>query len=182
QPRYFTDVDALGLAQGDQTGMWMLNYPFPYAAVKDEFTALAKLLAAALRARGQADFAEKFSGYLEGRRKFRAALKPDDRKYLDFQLWQEGIARYTEYHIAMLAAAGYQPTEAFRGVKDFKPYKEEAAAILKRIEQELDSVRLDKSKRDAFYAFGAAEGLLLDRARPDWRKRYFEEKFSLDRH
>jgi hypothetical protein len=43
-------------------------------------------------------------------------------------------------------------------------------------------VRLDRSKRDAFYAFGAAEGLVLDRARSDWRKRYFEKKFSLDGH
>ena len=31
-------------------------------------------------------------------------------------------------------------------------------------------------------SFGAAEGLVLDRARPDWRKRYFENKFTLDPH
>jgi len=183
QPRYYADVDALGLARGDQTGMWMLNHPFPYAEVKDEFAALAKALAAALRARGQADdFATKFADYVEARRKFRAELKGDDRKYLDFQVWQEGIARYTEYHIATLAATRNESTDAFRVLKDFTPYKEEAAAILKRIEQELDFVRLDRSKRDAFYAFGAAEGLVLDRARSDWRKRYFEKKFSLDGH
>ena len=33
QPNVFQDVMALDLAGGDQTGMWMLNYPFPY---KDE--------------------------------------------------------------------------------------------------------------------------------------------------
>jgi hypothetical protein len=43
-------------------------------------------------------------------------------------------------------------------------------------------VQLDKSKRTAFYAVGAAEGLVLDSARPAWRKQYFEEKFSLDKH
>jgi hypothetical protein len=181
KPRYFADVDALGLARGDQSGMWMLNYPFPYAEVKDDFAALSKSLAAALRARGQADFAEKFASYAEARRKFRSALKEDDRKYLDFQVWQEGIARYTEYHVATLAA-GYQPSEAFRGLKDFTPYKDEATAILKRVEQELDTVRFDRSKRDALYAFGAAEGLVLDCARPDWRKRYFEDRFSLSAH
>src|SRR5262245_24670678 len=182
QPRYYADVDALGLARGDQTGMWMLNYPFPYAEVKSEFATMAKSLAAALRAREQPDFAAKFASYVEARRKFRALLKDDDRKYLDFQVWQEGIARYTEYHVATLAAAGYEPSAAYRALKDFTSFKEQAAAILKRVEQELDSAQLDKSKRVAVYALGAAEGLVLDRARPEWRKRYFEEKFSLDHH
>ncbi len=43
-------------------------------------------------------------------------------------------------------------------------------------------MQLDKVKRTAFYAVGAAEGLVLDRANPGWRKQYFEEKFSLDPH
>ena len=46
QPRYFAGVDSLGLARGDQTGMWMLNYAFPYAAaeVKEQFSVLCKSL------------------------------------------------------------------------------------------------------------------------------------------
>src|SRR5262249_50802312 len=40
QPRFYAEVDALGLARGDMTGMWMLNYPFPYTtpAVKEQFS------------------------------------------------------------------------------------------------------------------------------------------------
>ncbi|MEO2088591.1 MAG: hypothetical protein ABGY75_03715 [Gemmataceae bacterium] len=40
RPRYYAGVDALGLAKGDTTGMWMLNYPFPYtkAEVKERFS------------------------------------------------------------------------------------------------------------------------------------------------
>jgi hypothetical protein len=30
QAGYSQAVAALGLSHGDQTGMWMLNYPFPY--------------------------------------------------------------------------------------------------------------------------------------------------------
>jgi hypothetical protein len=30
KPGYFQLVQDLGLARGDTTGMWMLNYPFPY--------------------------------------------------------------------------------------------------------------------------------------------------------
>ena len=30
QPEYLKAIDDLGLSKGDATGMWMLNYPFPY--------------------------------------------------------------------------------------------------------------------------------------------------------
>ena len=184
QPRYYAEVDALGLARGDRTGMWMLNYAFPYATpeVKDQFSAMGKALAEALKARQQADFARELAAYLEAKKKFRSLLRRDDYKYFAFQVWQEGIARYTEYHLAELAAAEYEPSKAFRELKDYTPYKGEARAILQGVQKELASVQLEKAKRTAFYALGAAEGLLLDRANPGWRRQYFKERFSLDRH
>ena len=30
QPEYLKAIADLGLSKGDTTGMWMLNYPFPY--------------------------------------------------------------------------------------------------------------------------------------------------------
>jgi hypothetical protein len=44
---YFAAVNALDLAAGDTTGMWMLNYPFPYdsAPVARAMTAVAQELA-----------------------------------------------------------------------------------------------------------------------------------------
>ena len=30
RPGYYSGVNALGLSRGDSTGMWMLNFPFPY--------------------------------------------------------------------------------------------------------------------------------------------------------
>ncbi len=184
QPRYYADVDALGLARGDQTGMWMLNYPFPYTApeVKEHFTVLCKALAGALRARQQPEFSQKLASYMAARKKFQALLKADDAKYFAFQVWQEGIARYTECHLAELAAADYTPSKAFQELKDYTPFREVARALLSAIEKELETVQLDKAKRTVVYNFGAAEGLVLDRAHPDWRKRYFAEKFSLDGH
>ena len=184
QPRYYVDVDALGLARGDTTGMWMLNYPFPYddPKVKDRFAILATVLVHALRARGTSDFDAKFAAVVAARGALREVLKPDDYKYLAFQSWQEGIARYTEYRVAKAAAAGYEPSKAFRELKDYTPFADDAAATLAGIEKELAAVRLDRAKRVAFYPLGAAEGLVLDAARPDWRKRYFADKFTLDPH
>jgi hypothetical protein len=184
QPRYFADVDALGLARGDKAGMWMLNYPFPYTRteVKEQYAAMSNALAAALKAREQEDFPAKLAAYVKAKKKFQSVLQPDDYKYLSFQLWQEGIARYTEHRVAQKAAAEYKPSKAFQELKDYTTFAEEARAILKGIEKELAALQLDKAKRTAFYALGAAEGLVLDRANPKWRERYFEEKFSLDRH
>jgi hypothetical protein len=184
RPGYYADVDALGLAGGDKTGVWMLNYPFPYTdpAVRDQFAATAKALAEALRARQKPEFAERLASYVSARGKFKSVLKADDYKYFSFQVWQEGVARYTEYRLAELASAECEPSERFRGLKDYAPFKDVARSIMDGIEKELVSVRLDKSKREVVYNIGAAECLVLDRARPGWRDRYFEEKFSLDAH
>jgi hypothetical protein len=184
QLRYYADVEGLGLARGDQTGMWMLNYPFPYTSpeVRDHFAAMCRSLAGALKARPRPDFPDRLASYVEAREKFRSTLKADDYKYFAFQVWQEGAARYTEYRLAELAAAGYEPSEEFRGLRDYTPFGEVARAILSAAEKEMESVRLDQAKRTVVYNFGAAECLVLDRANPGWRKRYFEDKFSLDKH
>jgi hypothetical protein len=184
QPRIYAEVNSLGLARGDQTGMWMLNFPFPYTdpAINNQFSATARTLGEALAARPLPDFANKFAAYVQSRRKFRSLLTADDYKYFAFQVWREGIARYTEYHLSALAAAEYTPSKEFQQLGDYATFKQVAQDILNRMEQELRSVLLNKAKRTVVYNFGAAEGLILDRARPEWRKRYFEEKFTLDKH
>lgn len=131
----------------------MLNFAFPYTSneVREQFSALSRLLQETLQARRQSDFSTKLALYLAARRRFQQTLGEDDYNYFSFQLWQEGVARYTEYHIARLAASRYRPTRAFRALRDFT-------------------------------SFGAAEGLLLDRARPGWRNRYFTDKFFIERY
>ena len=54
QPNFYPDVNALNLARGDQTGMWMLSYPFPYerAEVQMQFAKMSELLAAAVAQTG----------------------------------------------------------------------------------------------------------------------------------
>src|SRR4051812_47058762 len=125
QPNYYPDVTALNLARGDQTGMWMVNYAFPYgdSKVKEQFASLSRLLAAALEAES-GDFSAKLTEYLAARRKFGETLSADDYNYFSFQVWQEGIARYTEYRVAELAASRYKPSKKFRSLKDYKPFRE----------------------------------------------------------
>jgi len=182
QPKFFEQVAALNLAHGDQSGMWMLNYKFPYDSyeVRQQFFVMSRLLADALKSKEKDDFSANLSAYLTARQQLQQMLNVDDYKYLSFQLWKEGIARYTEYHVAKLACNDYKPTKAFAALKDFSSYQSVADQVMNRILSELSTLELEKSKRVSFYAMGAGEGLSLDRVNPQWRDRYFTDKFSLD--
>lgn len=180
QPNFYPDVNALNLSHGDQTGMWMLNYPFPYerAEVQEQFATTSKLLAAAVAA-PKRERRRKVSDYLAARARFQQMLAPDDYKYLSFQFWKEGIARYTEWRLAQTAATSYQPSKEFRALNDYQSFAEAARRMKERIFKQLETQKLGEAKREVVYSFGAAEALLLDRINPGWRQRYFAEKFDL---
>ena len=184
QPNYYADVNALNLSGGDETGMWMLNYAFPYSSsdVKQHFAVLGKLLAEALQTKSKKELNAKVAAYLKARQKIDAMLKPEDFRYFSFQVWQEGVARYTEYRIAELASKNYKPGKEFRALKDYRPFKEVAEEIMTNILKGLATLKLEKLQRSAFYPIGAGEALLLDRTNPKWKKSYFTEKFYVDRY
>ena len=182
RPGYFEGVGALGLARGDTTGSWMLDYPFPYEdqAVRGRYVDLASHLLRALEHAGTPDFARRVDRYEEARDRFRAALTADDYRYFQFQLWQEGVARYTELSVAERAAAAGEPAPAFRALPGYESYGEAAARLRREILEGLQSSTLAGDRRVAFYPLGAATALLLDLVAPDWRERYFTEPFALD--
>ncbi len=184
QPNYYADVNALNLSGGNQTGMWQLDYPFPYSApdVKQQFELLSRLLAETIQTEKQSEFSTKLATYLEARRKFEKMLSPADYRYLSFQLWKEGVSRYTEYRIAQLAAREFKPSKEFQALKDYSSFNDVADKIMKNILRQLTTIKFDESRREAFYPFGAGEALLLDRANPKWQSRYFVDKFYVDRY
>lgn len=179
QADYYEAVAALDLAGSDTTGMWMLDYPFPYEAkdVNEAFSAMCRALREALEAVGKGSFRGKVSTYLDARRAFRGRLDAKDYAYFSFQLWQEGIARYTEYTLTRRAAVAYTPTAAFAALSDRVPFAKDADETYAHIMAELARASLASAKRTAFYHVGAAEGLLLDQVDPGWRARYLSEKF-----
>lgn len=181
QPNAHQLVEQLGLSRGDKTGMWMLNFPFPYekAEVATSFAAMRDALLAALAETDEKKFKAPAVEYIRKRREFFAGLEPDEQKYFNFQLWREGIARYTEVKCAE-AAANYQPTTEFASLPDFSSFVELAKGKRAATLKELKGIDLAKDKRVMFYSFGAAEGFLLDRLRPDWKKQYFEHANTLD--
>jgi hypothetical protein len=181
QPEYFRAVEELDLSGGDTSGMWMLNYPFPYnqAEVARSFATLRDHLLAAINEPDPQKFAGLAKEYAATRKSFFAQLSSNDKKYLDFQLWQEGIARYTQIKSAE-AAAQYHPSAAYAALADFETFSAYASRARSDTLAELKSADLAQWKRTVVYSLGAAEGFLLDRLHPDWKDSYFQHLLSMD--
>ena len=159
RPGYYARVDALDLKDGDTSGMWMLNFPFPYADQKagTGYANVSIALADALEARGTPAFLPALDRYLAARHAFADAVGPRNWRYMEFQLWQEGGARWTEYAIAKSGAAAA---------------REAALAGEARTLKRLRSPDLSKQGRDLAYTYGTAEIMLVDACGPSWRKMY----------
>ncbi|HEX7981665.1 MAG TPA: hypothetical protein VF461_23855 [Gemmatimonadaceae bacterium] len=182
RPNYFARVDSLGLARGDKTGMWMLNYAFPYdsARVRARFATLTQRLDTALASTAGSDRATRWAAVRGARGELRDALTSDDDRYLAFQMWQEGVAYYTELAAARFAAAHYTPSAAFAALPDYVPFATVADRIETSVRAGLRGSSLERGKRVAFYPAGAAYALMLDHMVPEWRTHYFERAMSLD--
>jgi len=159
-PDYFTRIDALGLKGGDETGMWALNYPFPYAreAVIAAQASASQALADAVITRGNPDFKARLADYLAKRAAFRATVSDKDWGYIEFQLWQEGVARWTEIQLGK----SYPDADVAKS----------AALLEERTLKELRKPDLKGQGREFVYAFGAGEAMLLAACGPGWRDGY----------
>jgi len=177
-PDYYEETEALDLADADDTGMWMLNYPFPYedATIGREFAELALALRSALVDESDSDALEEPWILL---RRLLGRLELADARYVSFQLWQEGIGRYVEMKAAQVAAAEFEPSAEFAVLPDAVGWAEAYRNERQRILRELESGTLVESRRVFFYSLGAALGALLDRQSPGWKERYLTEKFAL---
>lgn len=180
-PEYGDAVTALNLARGDKTGMWMLNYAFPYGdpRVDAAYALMSERLADALDALRTPHFGDALATYLKARVAFKESLSPDDYRYFAFECWQEGTARYTEIVAARLAAQTHASDPSFLSDAQASGLREDAdrtyAGVLKR----LRSLPLAQEKRVDFYAVGAGEALILDGVAPNWRERYLDRRMDL---
>jgi hypothetical protein len=149
---------------------------------RDRARSFAKLRDLLLRAVNEPDgpkFRALANEYINARTKFFAKLAPDDHKYFAFQLWQEGIARYTEVRSAE-AAGHYQPTPQFAALADYESFRDFAQRKRSTTLDELQHADLAGWKRIVVYSFGATEGFLLDRINPNWKEEYFRPMLSTD--
>jgi hypothetical protein len=181
RPGMMEAMKGLGLQGDDKTGMWMLNYPFPYekTEVAAGFRSLRDLLLDCLAQKEEKEFRRMATAYAAERERVFAALSANDRKYLSFQLWKEGIARYTQVKAAE-EAMNYKPTADFAALADYESFAAYGARARADTLAELKKADLAKSKRVFVYPFGAAEGFLLDRWNPGWKSEYFKHPLTTE--
>lgn len=183
RPWYQAGVKKLDLMHGDSTGMWMLNYPFPYdsAPVSVALERLGHALAAAVdRPLGDFGLSDAARDARAARDSIRRLVSAADDRYLEFQLWQEGVARYTEYAVAVAAQKAGAPSAEFRALPDYEDYAAAAAGELALLHRELADERPVENKRVIVYSLGAATALVLDEAGFKWKSHYFKMPFSLE--
>jgi hypothetical protein len=180
RPGYYEGVAGLGLANGDTTGQWMLDYPFPYDSphVQHDIRRFALALRQALYT-PRARRLEALRKVVRARDALHRRLNAADYRYFEFQLWQEGVARYVEYAAARAAAASGAPAAQFRELADYVSYDTVASRGRRALRRELDRLDLGRQRRVAFYSIGAAIALLLEESRPDWKRAYMERPFAL---
>ncbi|MEW6061905.1 MAG: hypothetical protein AB1600_08200 [Bacteroidota bacterium] len=182
-PNYYSEVDSLGLSGGDQTGMWMLNYPFPYTDSTIVFR-YKQFVSALLKCLADIDtksFESSFQEYTTERRNLQRSLSPADYRYFSFQIWQEGLARYTEYKFLELLHS-YKPFKELSQLPDFVPFDKYRAEFYQKQFDQLKNCSPELSKRICFYAVGFAEGLILDKLNPLWKDQYLNKKFYIERY
>lgn len=176
RPGYQKGTKALGLSNGDETGMWMLDYPFPYDdwKVGKELSGNAHDLAMILQETDKAEQRRMALLYAQIRPNIMAQLSANDRKYAELQLWQEGVARYTELRFAGYAAAAQE-----QGWQSPVDYAALELNLRDNLIHQLQTADLQRDRRDIFYPLGAAESLVLDIIDPHWHSRYFGAGYSM---
>jgi len=177
-PGYARSARLLGLSGGDETGAWMVGYPFPYAApaVARDFAALSRQLAVAL----EASSAAERHAFWKGLASVLASLPEKDRRYLQLQTWQEGVALYAEIRAAEVGARGDAPSREYAALPDYQPYGEVARRLRADLVAELRTPDLPGRQRSSFYALGAGMALLLDEEAASWKARYLDSAFALE--
>ncbi|MDQ3918910.1 MAG: TlpA family protein disulfide reductase [Acidobacteriota bacterium] len=167
---------------------WQLNFPFPYKDADVMRLIHLQGYPLYLAATDAEQDAVKYDAgtAADAVRVYRSFLRqqsPDNKlyDYSRFQEWQEGIAFYTEYRMAELAASGdYRPAEAFLHLPGYESYGQVWDEDYKRRTFLVKHAGRAAQSRTAFYHLGLGKGLLLDKLVPDWKSRYFAPGVWLD--
>jgi hypothetical protein len=159
RPGYYERTAALGLSKGHPND-WPIAYEFPYdvKAVDVAYARASQALARALAMRGTPTFSQAVAEYATARASLVASVDEQDWRYFDFQLWQEGIARWTETELG----SRYTDPEV----------RSAAAELARRTLEQLNHPDLAQDRRTVVYPFGAGEAMLMEACHSDWKQHY----------
>ncbi|MFW6290271.1 MAG: hypothetical protein ACOC0R_04820 [Mariniphaga sp.] len=113
-------------------------------------------------------------------RRLKAGLSPEMIGYEKNREWLEGLAKYAELKIGLLAEENktYKPIEQIKNVPGFNSYKKRTRFFNRQLgEVKRTAGRHGESR---FYYGGMLQALMLDRLLPGWKTAAFEQDLALD--
>ncbi len=185
QPDYYDAVNKLDLAGDDNTGMWMLNYNFPYDKedVVKQYSRMMSVMKDVLGFYDTKEYEMMLSEYKYERANFKKLLSDKDYSYFSFQNWQEGIADYTEMKfMELMKKDNYQFSDDVKKQSDYVSLDDFASKYYTNKMNLAQNEKLSEDKRVCFYTSGSLEGLILDNVNPAWHELYFAKKFYMEEY
>jgi len=170
--QYKKNIKLLGKKLKKGCTNWMLDYNFPYneVSVINLFNKYSNLIYETYRTLDKDDFQKKINQYLLVETEIQNCLTLDDYDYFMFQIWQEGIARYTEFRYLKVLDLN---KKYFKDVYNLDFTSKDEKLVNTYINSLLNN-GLQKRKRHIFYSLGLLKGIINDKAYPEWKKEYFK--------
>lgn len=169
---YNEAVSTVAQSLGQRGTDWILNYQFPYTdpTVVDAFADMNHCALVFLANRDPKHVARLVADYVRARHRAREAAGETAWQYYEFQVGQEGVARWTELKMARIA--GHRDSRIAEVVAD-------RWAGLSTSLRAISEQGINIWKRGSFYVFGAVEAEMLDQITPAWRHIYVRRPFTL---
>lgn len=125
------------------------------------------------------EMAEAFIHSREERRQ-QAGLDDSFIGYEKKREWLEGLAKYTELKIGVIAAGSpvYSPVEGALEADDFEMYENKESYLANQLSEVSRAAARDGESR--FYYGGMLQAMVLDQLSMDWRNRVMEEGIFLE--
>lgn len=158
------------------------DYPWYLAKNRAGWDKEAELLIKAFESENDSEAYQYIREYIIARddRRRAADLTEEMIEYEKNREWLEGLAKYTELKIGLVAdeTPDYDPASEIKELGDFNNYSKRE----KYFRNQLSEVQraAGRSGESRFYYGGMLQAMLLDRLNPDWKNEIFDEDIFLE--
>lgn len=158
------------------------GYPWEDSQLVEPWKNELDLLSRALQADSDKEALDLARQFLEQRQERRDldAITWEEIDYERNREWLEGLAKYTELKLGLLASSSptYQPVPGLSQDPDFNAYRNQDRYFKQQIAE--IKRRGNQAGESRFYYSGMGQAFLLDRFAPGWRDRIWQDGIWLD--
>jgi hypothetical protein len=157
-------------------------YPWEDPQLVESWKKELDLLFRALQAESDEEALDLARQFLQQRQERRDldAITPEEIDYERNREWLEGLAKYTELKLGLLASSSptYQPVPGLSQDPDFNAYRNQDRYFKQQIAE--IKRRGNQAGESRFYYSGMGQAFLLDRFAPGWKDRIWQDAIWLD--